>query len=156
MILVGNRKPTPPGKRPRPGNVHRLRLAKRMLSSPVSPPAPWTVLDEEDDGGRKVSKRRIVIPVLLIALFAVAPLALAEDGQELYDKKCAMCNGKDGVAKKPAEGSANFNDASWQEATTVDQIVSVTTEGREKMKPYQDKLSPDEIKLVAEYIETLK
>ena len=94
--------------------------------------------------------------IALLALVLV-PVALAEgDGQALYDKKCAMCHGKDGVAKKMGEGSGNFNDPEWQKANTVESIVKITTEGKDKMPAYKDKLSDEEMKAIAEYILTLK
>ena len=90
--------------------------------------------------------RRITSLVLVLFPVAVLPTpTLAEDtGQSLYDSKCAMCHGRDGVANKMGEGSANFNAAAWQEATSADDIVKVTTEGRNKMKSYKDKLSAEE------------
>jgi cytochrome c oxidase cbb3-type subunit 3 len=91
----------------------------------------------------------------VIAL-AAAPAAQAADGKALYDAKCAMCHGKDGVAKPMAKPSANLNDAKWQEATKVEAIVAVTTDGKGKMKGYKDKMTADEIKAVAEYVKTLK
>lgn len=97
-------------------------------------------------------------PRLILALLLIAPLlataALADDtqGKALYDKKCAMCHGKDGVAKKMGAGSANFNDAAWLESTALDDVIAVTTNGRNKMPKYVDKLSADEIKLIATYV----
>ena len=101
---------------------------------------------------------RIGFLVLLVLGLGLASSAvLADDGeaQALYDKKCAMCHGKDGVAKKMAEGSANLNDAAWQEATSVEDIVKTSTEGRGKMKGLEGKLTADEIKAVAGYVKTL-
>lgn len=92
----------------------------------------------------------------VVALVAV-PLAHAEaDGKALYDAKCAMCHGKDGVAKSVAKGSGNFNDAKWQEANGADVIEKVITDGKGKMKGYKDKMSGDEIKAVAKYVKTIK
>ncbi len=95
---------------------------------------------------------------LLAALCLVAlPMAFAEgEGKTLYDKKCAMCHGRDGVAKKLAAGSGNFNDPKWQSENTVDDIIKVTTEGRDKMKPYEGKLTAEQIRMVTEYIKTMK
>ena len=98
---------------------------------------------------------------LLVAAFAVialvsAPPAQAADGKALYDAKCAMCHGKDGVAKPMAKGSANLNDAKWQEATKVEAIETAITGGKGKMKGYKDKMSAEEIKAVATYVKTLK
>jgi cytochrome c6 len=96
--------------------------------------------------------------ILVSVLFALcAPVMATDDaGKDLYDKKCAMCHGKDGVAKKMAEGSANLNDAEWQAANSADAIAKVTAEGKGKMKGYEGKLSDEELKLVAEYVKTLK
>ena len=94
----------------------------------------------------------------LVAVVAlVSPLSMAEDaGKVLFDKKCAMCHGKDGVAKKMAEGSANLNDPEWQEANSAESIVTVITEGRGKMKGYDGRLTEAEIKQIADYLKTLK
>ena len=99
---------------------------------------------------------------MLLAAFAVialvgAPAAqAAADGKALYDAKCAMCHGKDGLAKPTAKGSANLNDAKWQEATKVEAIETVITDGKGKMKGYKDKMTAEEIKAVATYTKTLK
>ena len=91
----------------------------------------------------------------LIAL-VVAPAAQAADGKVLFEGKCAMCHGKDGVAKPMAKGSANFNDAKWQAATKVEAVETVITDGKGKMKGYKDKMAADEIKAVAAYVKTIK
>ena len=91
----------------------------------------------------------------VIALVSV-PAAQAADGKALYEGKCAMCHGKDGVAKAVAKGSANLNDAKWQADTKVEAIETVITDGKGKMKGYKDKMAADEIKAVAAYVKTLK
>ena len=78
------------------------------------------------------------------------------DGKALYDKKCAMCHGKDGVAKKMAAGSANLNDPEWQKATDLVTIIGQINDGKGKMKPYKDKFSPTEIEAIARYTKTLR
>jgi mono/diheme cytochrome c family protein len=54
------------------------------------------------------------------------------------------------------KGSANLNDPEWQEKTTIEEIIEVTTEGKGKMPKYKEKLSAEQTKLIAEYIMTLK
>jgi cytochrome c6 len=101
---------------------------------------------------RDASKILLLVAVVVLAL----PLSLADDaGKALYDKKCAMCHGKDGIAKKMAEGSADLNDPEWQKANAVDSIVGVTTTGKGKMKGFDGKLSEEEIKQIADYVKTL-
>jgi mono/diheme cytochrome c family protein len=104
-----------------------------------------------------MKKLVLVVCALAAAALAGAPAArAAADGKALYEAKCAMCHGKDGVAKPMAKGSANLNDPKYQAATTVDQIVEVTEKGKGKMPAYTGKMTPEEIKAVAEYVKTMK
>lgn len=97
--------------------------------------------------------------ILAIAAVSVAP-ALADeakaDGKTLYNGKCAMCHGTDGVAKPMGKGSANFNDAAYQAKATVDEIVKVTLEGKGKMPKYEGKLTAEQAKMVAEYVKSME
>jgi len=90
------------------------------------------------------------------ATFTVLPALAAEDGKALFESKCAMCHGKDGVAKATAKGSANMNDPAWQKAHDAAAIAKTTTDGKNKMPAYKEKLTPDQVKAIAEYIKTLK
>jgi cytochrome c6 len=92
--------------------------------------------------------------LLMCSLAAVGVAGAAEDGKALYGSKCAMCHGADGVAKSMAKGSANFNDPAY--AGSVDEIVKVTLEGKGKMPKMEGKLTAEQAKAVAEYIQTLK
>ena len=103
-----------------------------------------------------MKKLALLLAACAVIALAVAPAAQAADGKALYDAKCAMCHGKDGVAKPMAKGSANLNDAKWQEATKVEAVETVVTDGKGKMKGYKDKMSGEEIKAVATYVKTLK
>jgi len=103
-----------------------------------------------------LNKIRSLLALGALAAFIVLPALAAEDGKTLYDAKCALCHGKDGVAKSTAKGSANLNDPEYQKANDVAAIVKVTAEGKGKMPKYQDKLTADQIKLIAEYIKTMK
>ena len=97
---------------------------------------------------------------LLLTLLITQPPSWAEgeadQGQSLYARKCSICHGKDGVAKKMATGSANLNDPEWQEATSLEDIATVISEGRNKMLPYKTKLTPTHIQQIAQYVKTLK
>jgi len=108
---------------------------------------------------KRVTKRRLLLVALLGTLVAI-PFAAAEEagdeGAALYTKKCAMCHGQDGVAKAMAKGSANLNDPEWQKATSIEDIIKVTTEGKGKMTKFEGKMTPDEIKLVATYVKQMK
>ena len=99
---------------------------------------------------------RKFVPIALIAALGFAVPALAEeDGKKLYDSKCAMCHGTDGVAKKMGAGSKNFNDPEWKKTATVEGIVKDTADGKGKMKGMADKLSPDQMTAIANYVLTM-
>jgi len=66
-----------------------------------------------------------------------------------------MCHGTDGVAKKMAEGSKNFNDPAWKKTATVESIVKETADGKGKMKGFAGKLSPEQMNAIATYVLTL-
>ena len=105
-----------------------------------------------------MSKIRMACMAAALLLLVAPSVALAEDaadGKTLYDKKCAMCHGKDGVAKRMAAGAADLNDAAYQKATTDEALQKVIEEGAGKMKGFKDKLSADEIKLVMGHVRTL-
>ena len=91
----------------------------------------------------------------LTSLFTMPVVPAAEDGKPLFERKCAMCHGKDGVAKPMAKGSGNFNDPKWQGANPAETIEKVISGGKEKMKGYKDQLTPEQIRALAAYIKTL-
>ncbi len=103
-------------------------------------------------------KRMLTLCVILAMgmMLAATVAGAAEDGKVLFESKCAMCHGKDGVAKSMAKGSGNFNDPKWQQATSQDAIEKTVTDGKNKMKGFKDKLTPEQIKAVASYIKSLK
>ena len=101
--------------------------------------------------------RKIVFLSVVILGALVMAVAFAEDdGKSLYESKCAMCHGKDGVAKKMGKGSADLSDPEWQKNATLEEIITITEEGKGKMPKYKNKLTAEQIKLIAEYIKTLK
>lgn len=99
------------------------------------------------------------LPIILMALAAAATAAAAggdaPSGKALYDQKCAICHGKDGVAKPQAKGSRNFNDPAFQSAMSADAIAKVTAEGKGKMPAYRSQLKPAEIGAIAAHVKTL-
>ncbi len=104
-----------------------------------------------------MSVRRIAaVLVALVGIAGAAWAADAPDGKALYESKCAMCHGKDGVAKAMAKGSANLNDPKFQEANSAEAIEKIIAGGKGKMKGLKDKLKPEEIKAVAAHLKTLK
>lgn len=104
----------------------------------------------------------------MIALLAAALLAQAatpspapvvgqQSQQDIWDKRCAFCHGKDGQSKtkKGRKYKApNFTKDKWQKHTTDDEIVSAITDGvpKTKMPSFKEKLSAEEIKSMVPFL----
>ncbi len=90
------------------------------------------------------------IAMVLAAAFAVAPLARAESGAEVYAGKCKLCHGPDG------KGSAVGLKMGAKDLTVTKlsdaEIAKTVEEGRGKMTPFKGKLEPAQIQAVAKYV----
>jgi len=71
-------------------------------------------------------------------------------GKVIFTKNCKLCHGTDGTLG--LSGAANLKIS----ALTIDEKIEVITNGRKGMAAWKGQLTPEEIKQVAEYTETLK
>lgn len=104
-------------------------------------------------------KKHVLVGALVIGVLGLGSSAFAADapdGKALYESKCGICHGKDGVAKSTAKGAANLNDPKFQEANTAAAIEKIIADGKGKMKGLKDKLTPEQITAVAAHVKTLK
>ena len=110
---------------------------------------------------KSIIKPAIVLTILL-ALMCVG--TQAADTKELWDKNCASCHGKDGRGDTKMGKKVDVKDytdpkfqAEYKEDKGIKSIKEGLTEkGKERMKPYAEKLSEEEIKALAAYIRTFK
>ena len=91
-----------------------------------------------------------------LGIRAAAPL-------ENYETHCVSCHGKDGKGETKAGRKAQVKDltdkahqASFTDAVSFKGIKEgrKDADGRERMKPYADKLTDDEIKALVAYVRT--
>jgi mono/diheme cytochrome c family protein len=98
---------------------------------------------------------------MTVALGAgLALTAAAADVEANWNKHCASCHGKDGsgdtrMGKKA--GAKDYRDPAVQATVKPDVALKnikegMKEDGKEKMKPFADKLSDDEIKELIAYI----
>lgn len=102
--------------------------------------------------------KTIIAALAIIAGSAVASQAADVDAN--WNKHCASCHGKDGsgdtrMGKK--SGAKDYRDPAVQAAVKPDVALKnikdgMNEDGKEKMKPFADKLSDDEIKALIAYI----
>lgn len=107
-----------------------------------------------------MAKRLVALSLLLAASASfTGASAQAADGSAIFDANCKMCHGAAGVPsasiRKMLPRIPTFDAALFAKLTDAD-IVRQITEGKDKMKPFKDKLTPEQIKAVAAYVKTLK
>jgi len=95
---------------------------------------------------------------VLAAAISTSAAAQGADGKAVYEANCRKCHGPAGspseAIKKMSPKIGTFDAAFFAKRTDED-LVKQITEGKDKMKPFKDKLSADEITAVAKYIRTL-
>ncbi len=87
----------------------------------------------------------------LVTFFSGIPVSKAADidARKLYMTHCKTCHGENGKPTDLGVGleARDFSDAAWQAKATDEQIIKQINDGTpEKMMPFKEKLSQDEIK----------
>jgi len=105
--------------------------------------------------------KKMIVSCSVLCVFAAAS-AMAEDGQAIFNAKCAICHGKDGKGQtKMGEraGTKDMTDASYLAKFTDEQLLKTLKEGlkdgdKTKMKAYATILSDEELKAAIAYVRT--
>jgi len=78
---------------------------------------------------------------------------------QLFSKKCASCDGRNGRAKTfkaKLNHARNISDSEWQERVSDERIFNSIMNGKGKMPAYGKKLSEQEIEALVTYVRGLK
>jgi mono/diheme cytochrome c family protein len=99
-----------------------------------------------------------VAAICCLAASMATPGFAQDSGADIYKLKCAMCHGVDGTANTPAGKvfkAASFSDPAIVKISDADRIP-IVKKGKDKMPPFGDKLTDDQIKAVLAYVRTLQ
>jgi len=99
----------------------------------------------------------VMLTMLAAGLILWGTSAAADDGAATYKAKCAMCHGADGKGDTPMGKKLGLRDFASPEVQKMsdDELIAVTTKGKNKMPAYENKLSAAQIKDVITYIRQL-
>lgn len=110
--------------------------------------------------------KRLLMLAAAAALLCAAPRAAEADGKQDYLKNCVSCHGADGKAKTKMGDKLHIKDLTdpkVQAAFTDEQAAKNIAEGlkdektgKVTMPAKKDKLTPEQIKAVVEYVRTFK
>ena len=94
------------------------------------------------------------LALVLAVSFAVAGAAQAADPKATYASKCALCHGPDGKGNTAAGKKFGVKDltASKLSAAEIEGVIAKGKGADSKMKGFEGKIAPDEIKALAGFI----
>lgn len=99
----------------------------------------------------------IAVVLGAVTYFSGASIAKAADidAKKIFMTHCKTCHGEDGHPTDLGTGlgAREFANAEWQAKTTDEQIIEQISNGTpEKMMPFKEKLTQDEIKALVSVI----
>ena len=108
--------------------------------------------------------KRMLLLIATLLPSLLAGTSRAADVQANWTKHCASCHGKDGKGQTKAgkmAGVKDQTDAQYQAGLKDDKMFAaikdgLKEDGKEKMKPFKEKLSDDEIKALLAHVRSLK
>ena len=109
--------------------------------------------------------KKILTPVALTALLLASfAISRAAPAGENWENNCTKCHGADGKGETKLGHKLkvkDYTDAAVQAKMSDEDIIKMITEGvtddgKEKMKPFKDILTPDEIHDLVAYIRKFK
>lgn len=98
--------------------------------------------------------------ILMVALLGPAVAAHGADVEALWKKNCMSCHGKDGKGRTKAGRIAkvkDFTDAEYQKSFTDEKAIQrliegIEENGKQRMKPFGEKLSKSEMNELLAYV----
>ena len=99
---------------------------------------------------------RVVLTAALLSVGVAG--ACAQDAADLYKTKCQACHGADGKGDTPAGKKLGVKDFHSPEVAKMSdqELFAITKNGKDKMPPYDKKLTDEQIKELIKYIRSLK
>ncbi len=99
----------------------------------------------------------LLILTWLTCWSAYTSLAAAQqDTEDIYNHKCAVCHGKDGLGKTMKGKENHVKDVHDNMKDSEPDMIKVVTEGKgENMDAYKSAFTPEQIKALVEYYRSL-
>lgn len=108
---------------------------------------------------RKVLQNWLSSAPVLVAIavcIALPPAVRAQGAEDNYNKKCAVCHGKDGLGNTAKGKKVHVKDVHSNMKDSEGEMIKAVTDGKgEDMDSYKKEFSPEEIKALVDYYRSL-
>jgi len=108
---------------------------------------------------RRVKKFRsglFLTGLLIICLTAPAMLRAQDSAEDNYNKKCAVCHGKDGSGNTAKGKKVHVKDVHANMKDSEAEMIKAVTEGKgDDMDSYKKEFTPEQIKALVAYYRSL-
>ena len=98
--------------------------------------------------------KKLAFGFALLAVLSVGTARADDDAKELFEKKCAVCHGKDGKPTPMGQkmGAKDLTTLADPKADVAPVVASISNGKPPKMQAFKGKLSDAEIAALAKYI----
>jgi mono/diheme cytochrome c family protein len=106
----------------------------------------------------KLVLRMLALSALTIAMLATfsGSLFAQQSAEDNYNKKCAVCHGKDGVGNTAKGKKVHVKDVHANMKDSEAEMINAVTDGKgDDMDSYKNDFSADQIKALVEYYRSL-
>jgi mono/diheme cytochrome c family protein len=97
-----------------------------------------------------------VLGFMTISLLRLGTLSAQQPADDIYNHKCAVCHGKDGLGNTAKGKKVHVKDVRTNLKDTEAEMVKVVTDGKgDDMDSYKKLYTPDQIKQLVDYYRSL-
>ncbi len=104
-------------------------------------------------GNRAVLNAAVILPALLFSTYT-----FADSGADTYKTKCSACHGKNGAGDSMLGKNLKLRPLGSDDVQkqSDDELFTIISKGKNRMPPFDRKLSRDQIRDLVKYIRSLK
>jgi mono/diheme cytochrome c family protein len=105
---------------------------------------------------RKTSLTLALVALLTISLTVPSRLLAQDSAADLYDHKCAVCHGKDGLGNTAKGKKVHVKDVHVNMKDSEADMIKAVTDGKgDDMDSYKKEFTADQIKALVAYYRSL-
>ena len=97
----------------------------------------------------------VLLVAMITILLMVGTLPAQDSAEDIYNHKCAVCHGKDGLGNTVKGKKVHVKDVHANMKHTQAEMIKVVTDGKGDMDSYKKEFTPEQIKALVDYYRSL-